>query len=94
MTKFSENLNAKTDKKLKRLTILYAFEASKERRSIRSLGLESCWFEAFNEKQVTNALKASNIMRSVAMLPIVYSSESQVRPQKLSVNEFVPYETF
>jgi nitroreductase len=94
VTKFSENLNVKTDKKLKRLTILYAFKGIKERRSIRSLGLESCWFEAFNEKQVTDALKVSNIMRSVAMLPIVYSSESQVRPQRQSVNEFVHYETF
>jgi nitroreductase len=94
VTKFSENLNAKTDKKLKRLKILYAFEATKKRRSIRSLGLETCWFEAFNEKQVANALNASNIMTSVAIVPIVYSSESQVTPQRRSVIEFLPYETF
>lgn len=194
MIKFSENLNAKTDKNLKRLTILNVFEAIKKRRSIRSyvdknvsendikhmieaamwapsagntqplnlvivkdkeikrkiseaalnqasirkapivivvfadlarskrvyglrgeqlyglqdtaaatqnillsahaLGLATCWVGAFNEKQVANTLKAPNNMRPVALVPIGYSSECPVTPQRRSVDEFVHYETF
>ena len=62
--------------------------------SAHSLGLVTCWIGAFNEKQVANALKAPNNMRPVAIVPIGYSSEHPVVPQRRPVDEFVHYETF
>jgi nitroreductase len=58
---------------------------------VTNLGLGACWVGAFDEKEVRNILKLDENFRPVALLPIGYSAESPISPERRPIDEVTEY---
>jgi nitroreductase len=58
------------------------------------LGLATCWIGAFHDREVSEAIKAPESIKPVAIVPVGYPAARPSAPRKRAVNEIVHYETF
>jgi len=54
-----------------------------------NIGLGTCWIGAFDEDMVRDILKIPIGERPVAMIPVGYSDENPVMPQRMSLDQVV-----
>lgn len=59
-----------------------------------NIGLGTCWIGAFDENMVRDILKIPINERPVAMIPVGYSDENPVMPQRMSLDQVVHRETW
>ena len=59
-----------------------------------SLGLATCWVGAFNEKAAKKAVKASEGIRPVVIIPIGYSKKTTSHRDKRSLEQIIHHEEF
>lgn len=56
-----------------------------------TMGLATCWVGAFDERKVASALKLSEQLRPVALIPVGYPAEEPVHPPRKSLGTIVEY---
>jgi nitroreductase len=59
-----------------------------------SLGLGSCWIDAFKEDQVRKIINAPKYVRPVALIPVGYPDELPIARPRRPISEIMHKETF
>jgi len=59
-----------------------------------SFGLGTCWIGAFREEEAREILKIPYGVRPVAIVPVGFSAEAPLSPDRRHINHIVHYETF